>query len=143
VGLYATGCGCSLPIPGRPGATIVSGQEFQNRYSRDRNLTGRADYAGRLGSYHYLDIYDIGCGDWAMYRYSIRAHKNELPRNFPQEPQNPLRKSFAPSFPNSQPTPSAWRTEHQCIGCGYLLVGNVSGICPECGTPKPTPESAP
>lgn len=88
--------GCSLPIPGRPGAKTVSGQEFQNRYSQDRDLAGRADYAGRLGSYHYLDVYDIGCGDWAMYRYSIRAHKNELPVGFPNKPQPPIRKSFGP-----------------------------------------------
>jgi uncharacterized RDD family membrane protein YckC len=24
-----------------------------------------------------------------------------------------------------------------CTGCGYNLTGNVSGICPECGTPVP------
>ncbi len=24
-----------------------------------------------------------------------------------------------------------------CAGCGYNLTGNVSGICPECGTPIP------
>jgi hypothetical protein len=23
-----------------------------------------------------------------------------------------------------------------CINCGYNLTGNVSGVCPECGTPK-------
>jgi uncharacterized paraquat-inducible protein A len=22
-----------------------------------------------------------------------------------------------------------------CIKCGYLLTGNVSGVCPECGSP--------
>jgi hypothetical protein len=22
-----------------------------------------------------------------------------------------------------------------CIRCGYSLIGNVSGVCPECGTP--------
>jgi hypothetical protein len=26
------------------------------------------------------------------------------------------------------------RSPH-CAGCGYLLVGNTSGVCPECGTP--------
>jgi predicted RNA-binding Zn-ribbon protein involved in translation (DUF1610 family) len=25
--------------------------------------------------------------------------------------------------------------KHQCIHCGYNLVGNVSGVCPECGEP--------
>jgi len=24
-----------------------------------------------------------------------------------------------------------------CLGCGYNLTGNVSGVCPECGTPIP------
>ena len=28
----------------------------------------------------------------------------------------------------------------QCAACGYDLTGNVSGICPECGTPTPSPE---
>lgn len=28
-----------------------------------------------------------------------------------------------------------------CHQCGYDLTGNVSGICPECGTPIPTPAS--
>ena len=23
-----------------------------------------------------------------------------------------------------------------CVGCGYDLTGNVSGVCPECGTGK-------
>lgn len=23
----------------------------------------------------------------------------------------------------------------QCLECGYDLTGNVSGVCPECGTP--------
>ena len=25
------------------------------------------------------------------------------------------------------------RKNHQCLGCGYLLIGNTSGVCPECG----------
>ncbi len=29
------------------------------------------------------------------------------------------------------------RLKGQCIGCGYDLRGNVSGICPECGMPIP------
>jgi len=28
-------------------------------------------------------------------------------------------------------------TTGHCRKCGYDLTGNVSGICPECGTPKP------
>lgn len=27
-----------------------------------------------------------------------------------------------------------WR-EGRCVACGYSLRGNVSGTCPECGTP--------
>ena len=27
------------------------------------------------------------------------------------------------------------RRRKQCVACGYLLIGNVSGICPECGRP--------
>ena len=26
---------------------------------------------------------------------------------------------------------------HHCLSCGYNLTGNVSGVCPECGTPVP------
>jgi tellurite resistance protein TehA-like permease len=28
-----------------------------------------------------------------------------------------------------------WRSEGRCVGCGYFLRGNVSGVCPECGKP--------
>jgi hypothetical protein len=27
--------------------------------------------------------------------------------------------------------------EHRCPECQYGLIGNVSGICPECGRPVP------
>ncbi|MBN1511055.1 MAG: hypothetical protein JXB13_03495 [Phycisphaerae bacterium] len=27
-----------------------------------------------------------------------------------------------------------WKRGH-CVNCGYNLTGNVSGVCPECGTP--------
>lgn len=27
-----------------------------------------------------------------------------------------------------------WRRQGRCLHCGYLLEGNRSGICPECGT---------
>ena len=35
-----------------------------------------------------------------------------------------------------------WRDRHRippgrCQKCGYNLTGNVSGVCPECGTPTP------
>jgi len=41
------------------------------------------------------------------------------------------------------PTVRAWRRttldereiEGRCLKCGYDLTGNVSGVCPECGTP--------
>lgn len=29
------------------------------------------------------------------------------------------------------------RRRNQCLRCGYDLTGNVSGVCPECGTPVP------
>jgi hypothetical protein len=29
------------------------------------------------------------------------------------------------------------RRQGECLRCGYNLTGNVSGICPECGTPVP------
>lgn len=28
-----------------------------------------------------------------------------------------------------------WRRRGRCIQCGYSLIGNTSGRCPECGTP--------
>ena len=31
---------------------------------------------------------------------------------------------------------------HFCFNCGYDLTGNVSGRCPECGTPLPTDSAA-
>lgn len=34
---------------------------------------------------------------------------------------------------------AAWRTARGvCAACGYSLRGNVSGKCPECGTPVPS-----
>ena len=27
-----------------------------------------------------------------------------------------------------------WRAAGACLSCGYSLEGNVSGVCPECGT---------
>jgi hypothetical protein len=44
------------------------------------------------------------------------------------------------------PSYRRWRSRNQwdkCRECGYNLTGNVSGICPECGTPLPIPPSAP
>lgn len=40
----------------------------------------------------------------------------------------------------------AWQSkpvfpDNRCHQCDYDLTGNVSGICPECGTPIPTPPS--
>lgn len=32
------------------------------------------------------------------------------------------------------------RAGGRCVACGYNLTGNVSGICPECGTPCPQKE---
>ena len=29
------------------------------------------------------------------------------------------------------------RSPLDCQHCGYSLAGNVSGVCPECGTPVP------
>jgi hypothetical protein len=45
------------------------------------------------------------------------------------------------------PTVFAWYRDHRrdlaehCVGCGYNLTGNVSGVCPECGTPLDRPTS--
>ena len=27
------------------------------------------------------------------------------------------------------------RRTHRCLSCGYSLCANLSGVCPECGTP--------
>ena len=35
------------------------------------------------------------------------------------------------------------RRKGLCLKCGYDLTGNVSGICPECGTPANKPDSLP
>ncbi len=35
---------------------------------------------------------------------------------------------------------TAWSRPGECIECGYVLIGNESGVCPECGrrcTPPP------
>jgi hypothetical protein len=43
------------------------------------------------------------------------------------------------------PTAVLWRRDHRrfspghCRKCGYNLTGNVTGRCPECGTPTPAP----
>ena len=31
--------------------------------------------------------------------------------------------------------PMRRRWDVECVSCGYDLTGNVSGVCPECGTP--------
>ena len=31
------------------------------------------------------------------------------------------------------------RRTRRCLECGYSLVGNLSGVCPECGTPDVRP----
>jgi hypothetical protein len=36
----------------------------------------------------------------------------------------------------------ARRTKGQCARCSYDLTGNVSGVCPECGTPTQSAEGA-
>lgn len=28
------------------------------------------------------------------------------------------------------------RCQGRCLKCGYNLTGNLSGVCPECGTPR-------
>jgi len=35
------------------------------------------------------------------------------------------------------------RRDDACRKCGYLLIGNVSGTCPECGTPVPPSRRGP
>ena len=34
------------------------------------------------------------------------------------------------------------RWNNRCVACGYMLEGNTSGVCPECGTAVPKPASA-
>ncbi len=36
------------------------------------------------------------------------------------------------------PEPPRAEEYPRCVGCGYNLTSNVSGICPECGRPVPT-----
>ena len=35
-----------------------------------------------------------------------------------------------------------WRRPGCCLRCGYDLTGNTSGVCSECGLPKPPPATA-
>ena len=37
------------------------------------------------------------------------------------------------------PNPEARRRRGLCAACGYNLRGNLSGVCPECGTPTTPP----
>ena len=34
-------------------------------------------------------------------------------------------------------------THNHCLGCGYNLTGNLSGVCPECGRPIKSVRNAP
>ena len=36
-----------------------------------------------------------------------------------------------------------WKRDGSCISCGYSLIGNLSGTCPECGSPVPQKPEAP
>src|SRR5256885_1825357 len=36
----------------------------------------------------------------------------------------------------------AWAEQDQCLACGYFLTGNLSGVCPECGTDRTAAERA-
>ena len=35
-----------------------------------------------------------------------------------------------------------WRREGRCSECGYDLTGNISGVCPECGSNAPASDSS-
>jgi len=35
------------------------------------------------------------------------------------------------------------RKRRQCLVCGYSLIGNITGVCPECGKPTTRPEKLP
>ncbi len=35
------------------------------------------------------------------------------------------------------------RDPRYCVSCGYDLTANISGVCPECGTPVPLPDAPP
>lgn len=37
----------------------------------------------------------------------------------------------------AEPTRHATSQRGRCLSCGYNLTGNLSGTCPECGTPVP------
>lgn len=41
---------------------------------------------------------------------------------------------FQEIFAGMRETEMSYRLkEHRCLSCGYRLIGNVSGTCPECG----------
>jgi predicted nucleic-acid-binding Zn-ribbon protein len=47
-----------------------------------------------------------------------------------------LTRFFAePSARRKLATSDGWRSQIVCAKCRYDLTGNVSGVCPECGTP--------
>lgn len=72
-------------------ARLVTGDEFIKVYNFDRNVLSHADYQGEKNGFHYLDVYHPGPGSKAEYQYTIKARSEDLPKSFPDQPQNKIK----------------------------------------------------
>jgi hypothetical protein len=68
----------------------VTGEEFLLYYGAPGTQYWRYQYRGLQGDYHVIDYYGWGSTSFARgLVLSMRAHKDDLPPDFPTEPQPP------------------------------------------------------
>ncbi len=94
------------------------------------------EWAARIVAALFVSVLITGCLGWALTTICPRMFANA-----------PLLTAilFAVSFISTAvlvlwlTTPSSQHPNGRCIRCRYDLTGNLSGVCPECGTPTGTP----
>lgn len=78
----------SVPRQIGPQMREVSGRTFELEYGAPRTPNCQWRYRGLEGPYHVMDYYGLGSTyDQPEYRFSIRTHKDNLPKDFPTKPQ--------------------------------------------------------